>query len=124
MAHLKLTTKNQALSDVGTNGDNETQGEGASALNLFCTRSGEAWRLHAAPQGLPHYLRGFFDAHHEAYPVDLDLEDLDRFMVSHGAEYEKRVSRLGGVEITARGASAVRLAEWLSSMFSSAVRVR
>ena len=78
----------------------------------------------AAPQGLPFYLRGHFDAHYEAFPVDLDLEDLDRFMMAHSAEYEKRESRMGGVEITARGAAAAKLGEWLSLMFTSTVRVR
>lgn len=102
----------------------ETQTEGAHTLNLFCARSGDAWRLHAAPQGLPFYLRGHFDAHYEAFPVDLDLEDLDRFMMAHSAEYEKRESRMGGVEITARGAAAAKLGEWLSLMFTSTVRVR
>jgi len=117
MAPLKLTSYEEDTV-------NETQNEGANTLNLFCARSGDAWRLHAAPQGLPFYLRGYFDVHHEAYPVDLDLEDLDRFMVAHSAEYERRESRVGGVEITARGAAAAKLGEWLSLMFTSTVRVR
>ena len=122
MAHPKPGT--HALKVVEANHEADTHSEAANTLSLFCARSGDAWRLHAAPQGLPHYLRGFFDAHHEAYPVDLDLEDLDRFMAGHHAEYEKRESRLGGVEITARGTAAGSLAEWLSAMFSSGLRVR
>jgi len=122
MAPLKLKTSDHKFHELESSG--ETQAEGASTLNLFCARSGDVWRLHAAPQGLPFYLRGYFDAHHEAYPVDLDLDDLDRFMAAHSAEYEKRESRVGGVEITARGAAAARLGEWLSTMFSSTVRVR
>lgn len=113
---------NAAVSNASD--DTDTLGEQANTLNLFCARSGDAWRLHAAPQGLPLYLRGYFDAHHEAYPVDLDLDDLDRFMGEHGADYERRESHVGGVEITARGGAAARLAEWLSNMFSSTVRVR
>lgn len=125
MAHPKADPNTQTLkAAAGTEPSTNLQHEGANALNLFCARSGDAWRLHAAPQGLPLYLRGYFDAHHEAYPVDLDLEDLDRFMVEHDAEYEKRESHVGGIEITARGAAAASLAEWLSNMFSSGVRIR
>jgi len=126
MAHPKAGPISQPLKAMDATQPNDTspQQEGANALNLFCVRSGEAWRLHAAPQGLPLYLRGYFDVHHEAYPVDLDLDDLDRFMADRAAEYDKRESHLGGIEITARGAAAASLAEWLSNMFSSGVRIR
>jgi hypothetical protein len=97
--------------------------EGA-LLNLFFSEEGEAWRAHVRPAWLPRYLRPFFDVHGEAYPVLLDLDDLDAHMRTHGASYEKRVAVTGGVELTARGAAASELAVWLSTALASGVRPR
>ncbi|MEO6600839.1 MAG: hypothetical protein ABIQ16_13255 [Polyangiaceae bacterium] len=63
-----------------------------------------------------------FDENGEAYPVLLDFEDLDRQMASKKAQVEKRVSRTGSVELTARGEAATALAVWLSTAFASGVR--
>jgi hypothetical protein len=98
--------------------------DGTLFLNLFCAREEDAWRVHVQPTWLPRYLHQCFDRHGEAYPVLLDFEDLDRHMKAAGAEYEKRVARTGGVELTARGAAAQTLAEWLGNAFASGVRPR
>ena len=92
-------------------------------LNLFCVPEGEAWRVHVRPTWLPRYLHDIFDEHGEAFPVFLDLEDLDRHMSSRQAPFEKRVSRIGAVELTAHGESATELAVWLSTAFATGVRV-
>jgi len=99
----------------------EQQGP-AEELSLFCSPLGEAWRVHVRPTWLPRYLQPFFDVHGEAYPVLLDFDDLARHMEANDAAFEKRVSRLGGVELLARGPAAESLAVWLSTAFSSGVR--
>src|SRR5882724_2529406 len=91
-----------------------TEPNQGTVLNLFCTLDGEAWRVHVRPTWLPRYLHHVFDENDEAYPVLLDFEDLDRHMAAHQASFEKRVSRTGGVELTASGEAATALAVWLS----------
>lgn len=102
-----------------TKADQETAGD---ELNLFCSVEGDAWRVHVRPTRLPRYLQHCFDESGEAYPVLLDFEDLARHMEGHGASFEKRESKAGGVELLARGASATELAIWLSTAFASGVR--
>ncbi len=92
-------------------------------LNLFCSPLNEAWRVYLGPAWLPPYLSPFFDADGEAYPVLLDFEELDRQMQKQGAAFEKRVAKTGGIELTARGASAKVLATWLSTAFASSTHL-
>jgi hypothetical protein len=99
-----------------------TKQDEASTLNVFCAQEDEAWRVHINPTWIPDYLAMSFDRHGEAFPVLLDFEDLDRRMRRHGAEYERRVSTLGDVELTANGRAAHALAEWLSTAFASGMR--
>jgi hypothetical protein len=98
------------------------QHSSANVLNLFCVQVGEVWRVHVRPTWLPRYLRQVFDEHGEAFPVLLDFDDLERQMGSKQAAFEKRVSRTGSVELTARGEAATALAVWLSTAFASGVR--
>jgi hypothetical protein len=85
----------------------------ADSLNIFCLRGDGAWRLHAVREELPARLREVFDEHGEAFPVALDLDDLDRYLAGHDALVEKRFSVHGSVELTARGTAADVLVEWL-----------
>jgi hypothetical protein len=94
------------------------------ALNVFCSPTPHGWRVHLNPAWAPSYLLHCFDQNLEAYPVEIDLEDLDRYMRYHKAEYEKRVSAFGGTELTARGDAADALAAWLSTAFASGIRPR
>ena len=103
-------------------GTESTQREEGFVLNFFCTPEREAWRMYVRPTWLPRYLHRSFDKHWEAYPVLLDFEDLDRYMQKRGAAYEKRVSALGDVEVTARGHAANELAVWLSRALASGIR--
>jgi hypothetical protein len=91
-------------------------------LNLFCARQGDAWRLYLRPTALPPWFRGSFDKQGEAYPVHLDLDDLDRYMAKRSLAFDKRVSKLGDVELTARGRAAAELMTWLSTAFASGMR--
>lgn len=98
-------------------------------LDLFCSRMPdfeecELWLVNVAPHWIPSSLTTFFDRHGESAPTLLDFEDLDEFMLEHGAQYEKRVSKVGGVQLTARGESAHVLARWLSTAFASGIRRR
>lgn len=92
-------------------------------LSLFCGQIDDAYRVHVWPGWLPGYLRDCFDANGEAYPVYLDLEDLDRQMKESGVEYVKIESPIGGYQLTAKGNAATVLSVWLSQSFASGRRV-
>ena len=99
------------------------QREAAAELSLFCSPIGDAWRVHVRPSSwLPRYLKPYFDTHGEVCPAMLDLDDLARHMASNAAPYEKRVTRVGGVELLAHGPAAESLAVWLSTALASGVR--
>ena len=93
-------------------------------LNVFCSPEGETFRVYVRPTSLPRYLYQCLDEHYEVYPAELDFEDLARFMSAKDAHYVERRSQTGGVELTAEGASANALAEWLSTAFASGARPR
>ena len=102
----------------------QTEPDEKTVLNVFFAEEGSAWRAYLRPSWLPRYLQPFFDAHGEAYPVLVDLDDLGRHMTASGAAFETRVARTGGIELTARGTAAAALAVWLSTALSSGVRQR
>ena len=91
-------------------------------LSLFCGKVHDAWRVFVWPGWLPGFLRNCFDADGEAYPVYLDIEELDRQMETSGVEYTKIESPIGGYELTAKGDAATVLAVWLSQSFASGKR--
>lgn len=98
------------------------ESEETLVLNILCDPIDDVWRVYVRPTWLPRSLHRCFDKNGEAYPVVLDLDDLDRRMKAAGLEYEKRVARTGAVELLARGRAASALATWLSSAFESGVR--
>jgi len=93
-------------------------------LNVLCSPLREGWRVHLGPEWVPPYLIHCFDENLEGYTPDIDLEDLDRYMQYHGAQYEKRISKFGDAELTATGDAAEALAAWLSTVFATGVRER
>ena len=99
-----------------------TEPEPAHVMNVFCSPYKGSWRVHLNPAWVPRYLLRCFDDAYEAYPVQIDLDDLDRYMKYHQADYEKRVSAFGGAELTATGEAADALAAWLSTAFASGER--
>ena len=101
-----------------------SQPERAAVMNVFCSPLDGAWRVYLNPDWVPPYLLRSFDENLEAYPAQIDFDDLDQYMKFHHTEYEKRISNFGGVELTARGDAAHALAAWLSTAFASGERVR
>jgi hypothetical protein len=93
-------------------------------LNVYCARLGKGWMVHLRPTHVPSYLLQCFDRNLETRAMELDFEDLERYMAEHDATFEKRVSSTQGVELTARGSSAPVLCTWLSTALASGVRVR
>ncbi len=93
-------------------------------LNVFCSPSPNGWRVHLDPAWAPAFLMHCFDKNYEAFPVSIDLEDLDRYMGYHSATYQKRIAVSGGVELTATGEAADALAAWLSTAFATGFRPR
>ncbi|HEY5958433.1 MAG TPA: hypothetical protein VIV60_17840 [Polyangiaceae bacterium] len=92
----------------------------ALELDVFCSRVGDAWRVYVRPTWLPGYLARCFDRHGEAFPVYLDLEDLDYQMSVSGVTFGKYPSAAGGaIQLIATGHAATVLAVWLSQCFAS-----
>jgi len=91
-------------------------------LDVFCSRVGDDWLVMLDPTWAPQYLLHSFDSNYEIYPVQLNLEDLERTMSARGANYSKRFATTGSVELSAEGEAADVLATWLSTAFASSVR--
>src|ERR1700693_4967090 len=90
-------------------------------LDLFIGRDGDAWRLYVAPASWrPGVLRMRMDEHGEIFPVSQpDPDDLQRFMWETDSPYQHRRTGDGGVEILAKGRSAVTLLVWLEDLVRS-----
>lgn len=99
-----------------------TTEEETTLLNLFCTQEGDWWRVYTRAVRPPPFLRQCVDEHGEAFPVALDFDDLGDYMQSRQADYVKRTSNRGDIELIARGRAALDLAEWFASAFASGVR--
>ena len=93
----------------------------APVLDIFISRDGDAHRLYfARGSWCPPMLRHSLDQNLEVFPVtEPDLADLDRHMWSCDAPYEKSVTKMGGVELRARGRSAVTLSVWLEQLVTA-----
>jgi hypothetical protein len=90
----------------------------APVVDLLIIRDGDAWRLLFAPMSwVPGSLRTRVDGRRELFPVKQpDAEDLERFMFDADAPYDRRPTRDGGLELLARGRSAVCLLVWLEEL--------
>jgi hypothetical protein len=90
----------------------------APVLDLFIGRDGEAWRLYvAALSWKPMLLRDRVDERGSVFPVAKpDVADLDGFMWDTDSPFERRPTTDGGVEILAKGRSAVTLLVWLEGI--------
>ncbi len=91
-------------------------------LSLFCGQVGDAWRIHVWPGWLPPFLRNCFDEEGEAFPVYIDIDELDREMKLAAFDYVRKDSPIGGLELSAKGDAAGVLARWLSQSFASGRR--
>lgn len=91
-------------------------------LDVFCARLKDGWQIDFALDWVPPFLKPFLDRHHAATVLLLDFDDLEEHMAARGAVYEKRPSKLGGVQLRASGPAAKALAEWLATAFASGLR--
>ena len=91
-------------------------------LNVFCEREGEAFRVHVDPASVPPYLRACLDMHGEAFPVFLDLEELERYVREAGGTLLCRTTRFGSQELDATAPAADALGRFLVTAISSGVR--
>jgi hypothetical protein len=90
----------------------------APVLDLFIGRDGDAWRLYvAATSWKPMLLLDRMDERGSVFPVGKpDVADLARFMWNVDSPFEKRLTADGGVEILAKGRSAIALLVWLEGI--------
>jgi hypothetical protein len=91
-------------------------------LNAFCLKEREGWHLLLHAGWLPDYLEDVLNVHRETRGAWLDFDDLERHMSAAQAPYDKRSTRLGGVELEAEGAGAEALAEWFVTAIASGIR--
>lgn len=98
----------------------------APVLDLFIGRDHDAWRLYVAPTSwMPGLLRMRVDEHREIFPVAKpDADDLDKFMFETDSPYEHNRTTDGGIEILAKGRSAVTLLVWLEEIVQEAPKLR
>lgn len=90
-----------------------------TVLNVLCMREDGAWRVLLGDCWCPQFLRECFDEDGEAPLAVVDFDDLNSYMQKRRAPYEKRPSKLGDMELKARGYSATQLAFWLASAFAA-----
>jgi len=91
-------------------------------LDLLIARDGDAWRLYLAPLSWrPGLLLMRMGKDGTVFPVARpDPEDLERFMWETDSPYEQRRTNDGGIEIVAKGRSAVTLLVWLEEVVRGA----
>lgn len=102
--------------------DRPTSGNADYVLKLLFTREEDAWRVYVDAPRMPRFLRACFDAEGEAFPVEVDFEDLDRHMQRRGASFKKSLSKYGDVQLEAHGQAATELSLWLVSALGSGFR--
>lgn len=89
----------------------------APVLDVFIGRDGDAWRLYVARTSSPALLWLRLDENRELFPVGCpDPVDLERFMFETDSPYEHRKTSDGGLQILAKGRSAVTLLIWLDEL--------
>ena len=90
----------------------------APVLDLFIGRDGDAWRLYVAPTSWkPMLIADRMDERGSVFPVAKpDVGDLDRFMWNVDSPFDKRLTADGGVELLAKGRSAIALLVWLEGV--------
>lgn len=90
-------------------------------LDVFIGRHHDAWRLSVAQSSwCPGMLRDKLDDQLEAFPVTLpDLATLEQHMWTTDSPYSKRVAKDSGVELQAKGRSAVTMIVWLAGLLET-----
>jgi hypothetical protein len=90
-------------------------------FHIYIGRDGDAWRLHVAGTSwTPNLLRNRMDERREIFPVARpDVDDLDRLMRDGDSPFLRRTIPEDGLEILAKGRSAVTLVVWLKGIMQS-----
>jgi hypothetical protein len=90
-------------------------------LDVLIGRDREAWRLYvSATSWQPTVLQNRMDERGSIFPVARpDVQNLNRFMLNVDCSYDKRLTTDGGVEILAKGRSAIALLVWLERIVST-----
>lgn len=89
-------------------------------INLLCHRKkGGGYTVSVGPGWFPPRMRPLFDEHFESAPLLLDFEHLHHVLKKQGAECEIKSSDHFDQEVTARGKSAVAVANWLGGAMAS-----
>jgi hypothetical protein len=95
----------------------------APLIDVLIARDGAGWRLYSAPGSWRGPLSRLADARGGVAGLGQpDLADLEEHMFSTDAPYERRLLHDGGVELVAKGRSAVCLAVWLQSYVAASGR--
>jgi len=86
-------------------------------IDVYIGRDGGAWRLYSAPRSWRTPFSLAMDKRGDIFPVGQpDIADLDRFMWDTDSVFERRPTADGGVEIVAKGRSAVTLVTWIQEL--------
>lgn len=73
--------------------------------------------MYSAPSSWRTPFGSSMDQRGDVFPVQRpDIADLDRFMWETDSPFERRVTADGGVEIIAKGRSAITLVVWLQEL--------
>jgi hypothetical protein len=95
--------------------------DSAVRLDVLCVPQGDAFRLYVWPGFVPKVLEGCLDANAEAYPVFVDIDDLDRRMTASGLTYERHPLSHGGFNLVAEGRAVAVMTQWLSRLFETSL---
>jgi hypothetical protein len=95
-------------------------------IDILICRDGDAWRLYSAPGSWRGgVLRSRGDERGDIFPVGKpDADDLDKFMFEVDAPYEHRRTSDGGIELVAKGRSAICLLVWLERLLDTVTSER
>ena len=86
-------------------------------IDVYIGRDGDAWRLYSAPSSWRTPFSLHMDERGDIFPVGRpDIADLDRFMWETDSVFQRRPTLDGGVEIVAKGRSAVTLVTWIQEL--------
>jgi len=90
-------------------------------LHIYIGRDGDAWRLYVAGNSwTPNLLRNRMDERREIYPIaQPDVDNLDRLMRDGDSPFLRRTIPKDGLEVLAKGRSAVTLLVWLEGIMQS-----
>jgi hypothetical protein len=89
----------------------------APIIDVLIAPDGNSWRMYSAPSSWRTPFSAHMDQRGDIFPVARpDVADLDRYMWETDSPFERRLTADGGVEIVAKGRSAITLVVWLQDL--------